>query len=160
MDTGDTRQSAFNASRFRDAIGFAMQMGIPSTVSERITFQWSTDNTYTIADAKGAPYDWTAAPASSVSATDIAASLTVPVTSEFFDSRSASSDTPIGDFDKSRLKIFMLDASYDQLIDQNMGLPDKIITDGNTYDIEYWTPPTALFDVTTYTAYAAARDES
>ncbi len=160
MDTGDTRQNAFVASRFRDAIDFVMQMGMPDKVAERVTFQWTTENTYDPADAKGSPYDWTDTPDTTVSAADIPTSLTVTVTVEFFDSKTSSGDTVVGDFDKSRVKIFMLDTTYTQLIDVSLTLPNKFIVDGNTYDIEYWSPPTALFDVTTYTCFASARDES
>lgn len=160
METGDPRQRAFSASRFRDGIEFAMQMGLPQTESERATFLWKDVNTYSLADSKGSPYDWTQPADTTVSAPDVPSGLTVPITLEFFDSRAASGDTVLGDFDKSRIKIFMLDTSYAIIMDQNLGLPDSIIADGNTYDIEYWAPPSALFDVTTYTVYATARDET
>ena len=163
METSDSRQSGFNASRFRDAIGFAMKMGIPDDLDERVTFQWNSIPSYDASDpvdARGVPYDWTTAPASTVTADDVPASLTVPVSIEFFDSKTASGETVVGDFDKSRIKVFMLDTSYDLLTDSALGLPDRLITDGNTYDIEYWAPPVSLFTVTTYTCYASARDES
>jgi hypothetical protein len=160
MKTGDTREGAFSAARFRDGVGFAMKMGIADTLSERVTFFWTTENTYAVADTKAAPYDWTAVPDTTKSATDVPASLTVPVAVEFFDSKSSSGDTAIGDFDIGRIKVTMLDTSYDQLDDFYLGKPTGMTVDGDTYIIDYWAPPIGLFDVTIYSVFASARDES
>lgn len=160
MDTGDARQAPFDAAKFRDAIGFAMKMGLPGAASERVTFQWTPQNTYASADQKGSPYDWTTGPTSSVTASDMVASLTLPVAIEYVDSKASSGDTVIGDFDTGRLRVTIMDTEYAMLINANLGLPDSIIVDGNIYNIDYFIPPTALFSVTVYSCYCTARDES
>lgn len=160
MDTNDTRQGAFSAAKFRQGIKFAMKMGLPGTESERVQFTWKPENTYAIQDHRSVPYDFTSSATSTVSAVDLPASLTVPVAVEFFDSKSASGETPIGDFDISRLKITILDDEYALIIDQNLGLPDGVTVDGNDYTVDYFAPPVGLFNVTVYTAYCSALDES
>lgn len=160
MDTGDARQAGFNAAEFRSAIEFAMSMGLPGTESERVTFQWDDVDTFTTPDERGNPYAWTDSPASTVSAADIPASLTVPCAVEFTARRSSSGDTIMGSFDASAITITLLDTQYALLQDANLGLPNKVIVDGNTYDIGFWGAPVALFTVTVYQAYAQARDES
>lgn len=161
MQTSDSSVNAlFDADLFRTAIHTAMQIGIPGTVSQRVSFQWDTEDTYITADTRDDPYDWTDSPTSSVSAPDIPASLTVPVAIEFFDAKSSSGQTTIGDFDIGTIRITMLDTEYALLTDANLGLPDTVIVDGNTYTVDYFSPPIALFTVTTHTAFCSARDES
>jgi len=160
MDTGDVRQGSFDAVAFRDAIGFAMKMGLPETQSERVTFQWTPQKAYASADQKGSPYSWTAVPTSTVTAPDTVTSLTLPVAVEYIDSKASSGDTVIGDFDTGRLRLTIMDTEYAMLIDPNLGLPDSVIVDGNTYNVDYFIPPTALFTVTVYGCYCTARDES
>ena len=160
METGDPRQGAFNAAEFRSAIRFAMQMGTPETQSDRVSFQWADENTYTFSDTKGNPYDWTDSPTTTTSAVDVPISLTVAAAVEFFDAKSSSGETAMGDFDIGTLRITLLDVDYASIIDQNLGLPDTVIVDGNTYTVDYFGPPVGLFDVTVYTAFASARDES
>lgn len=160
MKTNDPRENSFSATKFRDGVNFAMQMGIPDTASERVTFFWNPQNTYTDQDTRSAPYDWTDSPTSTVSAPDVVASLTVPVAIEFFDSKSSSGDTPVGDFNIGRLKLTILDDAYAKIQDVNLGSPDGLRVDGDEYDIDYWAPPQGLFDVTVYALYASARDES
>lgn len=160
MQTGDPRQLAFDAAEFRDAIHFAMRMGLPEEAPERVTFQWNAEETHATPDSRGRGYNIKSAPTSTVSTANIVASLSVPVAVEFFDSKSSSGETSMGDFDIGRLKITMLDSSYAQIENPTLGLPDSLIVDGNTYDIDYFAPPLGLFDVGVYSLYASARDES
>lgn len=160
MDTGNSLQAGFNATEFRNAIAFAMQMGLPSTESERVTFQWDAVQTFATADTHGKPYDWTDAVETETAPADIPASLTVPCAVEFSACRSSSGETIMGEFDTSALTITLLDTHYALLVDDDLGLPDKVIVDGNTYDVKLWTPPLALFTVTVYQCVAQARDES
>lgn len=160
METGDSRQNAFNAARFRDGIEFAMQMGIPNTAADRVTFRWASEPAFADADTKGNPYDFTDAPTSTVSAADQVASLTLPVTFEFSSTRSSSGDTAIGSFDVTRIKVTVLDTHFALITDANLGLPDQIVAGGNTYIIDYYAPPQGLFGVTIHDVYATARDES
>jgi len=160
METGDSRQNAFDAARFKSGIRFAMAMGTPPTAAERVAFQWNADNTYTIADAKGDPYDWTASPTATISATDIALSLDVRAAVEFFDAKSSSGSTGMGDFDIGTLKITVLDDDWALVQDANLGRPDTVLVDGNTYTVDYVSPPNGLFTVTVYTVFCSSLDES
>lgn len=160
MDTGDSRQSSFNAATVRSGLKFAMQMGLPGTVSERVTFFWEPEKTFVDADTTGQPYDFADAAATTVSAADTPASLSVPVAVEFLSRGTDSDITRIGDFDTPRIKLTLLDDEYAELTDVNLGLPDGVTVDGSTYEIEYWAPPVGLFDLTVYEAYCLARDES
>lgn len=160
MDTGSALQGGFNATEFRNAIEFAMQMGLPGTQSERVTFQWDDVKTFSNPDERGNPYDWTNTPSSTISAADVPASLTVPCAVQFSARRTSSGDTIMASFDAAAITITLLDTQYALLQDGDLGLPNKLIVDGNTYDIIFWGPPVGLFTVTVYQAYAQARDES
>lgn len=160
MDTGDARQSGFSAAVFRDAISFAMAMGLPQEESERVTFRWISQKTWERPDSRGSNYDFTDSPTATVSADDQVASLTLPCAVEFSARRTSSADTPMVDFDISAVTLTMLDVDYQQLLDANLGMPDLVVIDGNTYEMNFWAPPMGMFDVTVYQAYAQARDES
>lgn len=160
MKTNDPRENSFSAARFRDAIDFAMSMGIPQDESHRVTFVWKGTKAYTDADTRRSPYDWTDTPSATTTATDVPLSLAVPAAVEFYDAKSASGESAMGDFDIGRVRITMLDTSYAQLVDDVLGLPDECSIDGATYTVDYWMPPMGLFDVTIHTCFAAALDES
>lgn len=158
--SNSSANAAFSADAFKAGIKTAMQLGLPGTESERVTFFWNPEKSYTDADTRGKPYSWTSSPDTTVEATDVPASLTVPVAYEFLDAKAASGDTTVAQFDSPRMRLTILDDEYAVLQDANLGLPDGVTVDGSTYDIEYWAPPQGLFDVTIYTAYCLARDES
>jgi hypothetical protein len=159
METGDTRQNSFNPTTFRNAIEFAMSMGLPTDAAERVTFVWKDVNTYAQEDSRNAPYDFSVAPDTTVGAADIPASLSVPCAVEFRGSKTTSGSTNIGEFNAATIELTLLDTSYDQIIDATLGLPDIVMVDGSTYDIDYWSPPVALFVVDVYQVTATARDE-
>lgn len=160
MDTQDPRQSAFSAARFRDGIKFAMRMGIPTQVPERVTFKWPVNKTYASADVRGVPYDFSTSPASTTQTADVPISLTLPCAVEFAESRSTSGETSVGSFDTASLKLTLLDDEYTQLQHETLGLPTDLLVNGNDYKIDYYAPPLGLFDVSVYQIYASARDES
>jgi hypothetical protein len=160
METGNPLQDGFDATEFRQAIEFAMQMGLPGTESERVTFRWSGSKVFDTPDERGNPYDWTNAPASTESTPDIPASITVPCAVEFRARRSVSGETIIGSFDVASVVITLLDTQYALLQHDTLGLPDQLTVDGNQYDVSFWGPPMGLFNVTVYQMYAQARDES
>lgn len=149
--TTDSRAAGFNAAAFRDAIRFAMNMGLPNATEERATFKWNTVRTYTTADPAGSPYDYTATPATSVAHADVA----IPVAVEFSARPAGSRDTSVGQFDSSRAVITVLDEDYALIVGA-----DQVLLGGNTYEIQFVGPPVALFDVTIYQIYCDARDES
>lgn len=161
METGDSRQASFDSARVRDALKFAMRMGLPGTQSERVTFFWDSEPTYTNPDVNSNPWDWTTAPTSTVSAPAVPSSLSVPVAVEFLgQSGGIGTFNNVGDFNTPRVKVTVLDEEYTSLTDLNLGLPTGLTVDGSTYIIEYWVPPIGLFDLTVYECFAVARDEA
>ena len=141
----------FDAAKFRDAIHFVMATAAPETVSERCTFRWNTDRTFTAADPAGRPYSWDAAPATTTTHADVQIDCVV----EFAARPAGSRDSAIGQFDTSRAVITILDddiASIDGA--------DEVILNGNSYDIQFTGPSQGLFDVTIYSVFCEARDES
>lgn len=141
----------FNAATFRTAIRAAMTMGLPGTTSERATFRWTPRSTYTQQDQDHNPYTWTAAPVTTTTHADVL----VPIAWTFSARPTSSMQTDIGEFDATRIEITILDVDYVLVAGA-----DKVIMGGNTYDIEFTAPPNGLFDVTVYTMYAVAEDES
>lgn len=144
-------QQGFDAAGFRDAIRFAMNMGLPETESERATFRWNPARTFTTDDPAGLPYDWTDTPATET----VHADVQVPVAIEFGAQAAAGTDTPVGQIDTSRAVLTVLDEDYQQIVGAN-----EVVLGGNTYDIDFVAPPLGLFEVTVYQIYASARDES
>lgn len=145
----------FDASAFREAIQFAMNMGLPSDTSERATFRWRTERSFDKADSGGDPFSWDSSPTSETSRSDVQLACAV----EYVSRISASEDTNIGPFDPSRVVITLLDEQYDTLT-QYGDFPDVVLLGGNEYEIKFVGPPVGLFEVTVYQVHAQARDES
>lgn len=141
----------FNATKFRDAIVFAMNMGLPSATSERATFKWLPVREFTTKDRSNRPYDWTDAPVTE----EIHADVQIPVAVEYVARGSQSRDTAVGRMDPSAATLTVLDIHYPQIQGAT-----QVEFDGNTYDIVFVAPPVGLFDVTVYQIHVAARDES
>lgn len=147
----DPRASGFNAAEFRDAIKFAMRMGLPESVNERATFRWSTEKTYGNADPSGQPYSWSTAPSDVESHPDVQIDVAV----EFQRYSSGEGNTSVGQFQTTSVVLTVLDEDY-ALIEG----ADKVLLGGNVYTIEYVAPPFGLFEVTVYQIYLRAEDES
>lgn len=147
----DSRASAFNEDEFRDAIRFAMNMGLPDNDSMRPTFRWKVDRTNAIADPAGDPYVWSEVPTAIVTHDDVQ----VPVAVEFTARKSAAEGGPFGEIDVSRVTLTLLDEDFDQIAGA-----DQVILTGNTYDIAMVAPAQGLFGVTVWTVYGNAVDES
>ena len=148
--TSDPRASSFDAAAFRDAIHFAMNMGLPDTPSERVTFRWKPERDYSIEDKQGNPYDFAATPTSQVIKEDVL----VPAAVEFASNR-AEGGVSFGEFDNPRGIVTVLDEEYELVKPA-----DQVILGGNTYFIRYWGPPMGLFPVTIYQCFITAVDES
>lgn len=144
--------AGFNASEFRDAIRNTMMMGLPDSTAERITFKWDTEREYEVTDNSGMPFRWDDDPTTVVEHDDVQ----IPAAVKFV-SRAASggNQTPFGDIDNSRVEITVLDVDFELVRGAN-----KVTFDSNDYYIDFIKPPDGLFDVTIYTLYATAEDES
>lgn len=141
--------AGFDADAFRQAITSTMEMGLPEAESERVTFIWKTERSYTKADDKGNPYDFTATP-TSVSATD---PVQIPAAVEFSSRRPDGS--PIGQFENPRVVVTILDTHFPSIDGANQA---KL--GGNTYTIDFVEPPVGLGPVTVYRVWMTAVDES
>lgn len=147
----DPRAAGFNAAEFRDAIKFAMHMGLPNATSERATFRWETERTWTIADSGGEPFNIHSDPASEVDHEDVLIDVAV----EFANVRGADSGLSVGEFTAGRALITVLDEDLPSIEGA-----DVVLLGQNTYDIKFIRPPLGLFDVTIYQLDCEARDES
>lgn len=142
----------FNAAAFRDAIHFAMNMGLPNATNERATFKWSPSSTYDQNDPNFRPYDWTSNPITTDSHDDVQ----IPVAAEFgLRGGAGSGDTVVGKFDQARVILTVLDTDYTEVEGA-----DQVLLGENTYYVDFVEPPIGLFDVTIYRIHCTARDES
>lgn len=142
---------AFSPTAFRDAIHFAMNMGMPNKTADKATFRWTVKKDYSIEDAGGVPFDLTSTPVAVQAHPDVI----VPVAWQFSARPSQSQTTVTGEFDSTRVEITILDEEYVQV----QGA-DLVIMGGNTYEIQFVSPPVGLFEVDVYSIYCQARDES
>lgn len=140
----------FPSDEFRDSIRFAMTMGQPEKVSERVTFRWAPVRTYARPDPGADPYDWTATPTSEVDHADVQ----VDEVAVQYGDRTAGDETSVGPFDTTRATLTVLDEDYTQVEGAN-----QVLLGGNTYEIKY-VIPIGIFDVTVYQIFTQALDES
>lgn len=143
----------FSATEFREAITFAMTMGLPENEQERATFRWTSTKTFTNAvDPTGSPYDFDEVPATTTTHDDVR----IPVAVEFFALRTASEGgTPLGSFNTPKAVLTVLDTDYPSIEGA-----DQVLLGGNTYTIDFVAPPLGLFDATIYQIYCTALDEA
>jgi hypothetical protein len=155
MKINDPRAAGFNEAGFRDAIKFAMQMGLPEDESLRATFVWSSKKSFASADRAGRPYSFDAEPLSEQNFEAIQVDCAV----QWVD-RSAQADfNAIGSFDSPRAVLTLLDVDFDKI--QVYGVsPDKVLLGGSTYNIQFTEPPVGLFGVTVHRIHIRAEDES
>lgn len=149
--TTDPRGSGFNAAEFRDAIRFAMNMGLPESTSERATFKWTVTRDFNVEDPGGNPYSWNSEPTEVHSRADKQVSVAV----EFVSQASLASGNQVAQFDTARVILTLLDLDYAEIEGA-----DIVELGGNTYKIDFVAPPIGLFGVTVYQIYASAEDES
>lgn len=142
---------AFNAEEFRSGIRFAMQMGAPSASAERATFRWKVTKQFDIADPANRPYNWTAPPDTVSSHPDVQVDCAV----EFTSRASSSGGASVGRFNSAQAVITVLDEDFVKIVGAS-----HVLLGGNLYSIDYIAPPEGLFDVTVYTLFASALDES
>lgn len=149
--TSDPRAASFDAAKFRDAIKFAMNMGLPPTEAHRATFRWKTVRTFAAADSGGKPFTKTATAVTTVSHDDVQIDCAV----EFVARATLSGGTPLGDFDTPRAKITVLDVDHPAIVGAT-----EVLLGGNTYRIDFTEPSVGLFGVEVYTIHCSAIDEN
>lgn len=139
----------FNASEFRDAIHFAMQMGAGLDETEQVTFYFESTYAGTSnKDGQGVPF-----------AVDAALTPTTPdpirrdVAIEYFDAE--GQPTGFGPLTPSRLALTLLDEEYVDVKDAKW-----VVVHGDRYNYSRTEPPQALFDVGVYVMHFKSEDET
>lgn len=144
-------QPGFSASEFKDAIHFAMNMGLPNADSEKATFYWNTTRTFDKKDSAGRPLALKAVPLTTVEKDPVQ----IPVAVEYARTGIGGTDgTGAGSFDGSRATLTILDEDYESVRDA-----DYVSLGGDRYNIDF-TTSVGLFDVTIYQMFIRAWDES
>lgn len=145
--------SRFNADTFRDAILFAMNMGLPDSTSERATFKWTEVNTFAKADSSENPWTWDGTPTTTSTFEDVQ----IPVAVELH--RGTETGSRFGAMHQQTAVITVLDTYWDDLTQDGV-FPNQVEFNGDLFDIQFVEPPQGLFDVTVYTIHARAVDQS
>ncbi len=143
----------FNATQFREAILFAMNMGTPTETEQRAMFYWTPRKEFPVSDGD-APFDWTDTPSSTIAPDPVE----IPCAIEY--GASSSQGTPLGTIDPATGEITVLDQHYPSLFDDDDVRADLVVIDGATYVIEYEKPPIGLFDATVHQFVIQAQDEA
>lgn len=141
--------AAFDRTKVREALLFAMRMGMPNAVNERVTFKWNNAKTFSSEDPAGRPYSWAATPDTEVTTGDVQIECAV----EFQSRPAGSRDTPFGQFDTSRGIITMMGEEYDLI-----KTADYCTINQSDYDISFPGPVIGLFDLDVVQLYLEARD--
>lgn len=143
--------SRFDASAFRDAVHFAMNMGLPQTESERATFHFRGVKTWppgTVLDQDGTPIN------PNISPTTVTPDpVQIPCAVEF--SQAKPDELPAGQFIPTKATVTILDEDYPQVKDAI-----EVELNGDRYAIRYTPPSMGLFEVTVYQFICFAKDES
>lgn len=149
--------AAFNPTQFRTSIRQTMEMGMPTTVSERLTWHWNRVQTFSPQDPTTNPYEWDQATVTDVpgNSAEPDGSLVVTYALEFASRQQEGEDTPFGQFDTTRAVVTMLDEEY-----VLVSTADYASINGSVYEIDFSGPPLGLFEVTVYQVYLTARDEA
>lgn len=150
MDLSDPRAAGFDAAVVRDAIGFAMKMGMPQVESERVKFVFLPTSTYDRQDPTGTPYEFTS---EAEVVTGEYREVEVPVAMEFISRSSQGRDTSMGFIMPSHVEIYIMDEHIDLVREA-----DAVLIDGGRYRIMSWPPPVGLFDFTLYPVLVEAVD--
>lgn len=154
--------AGFDATGFREAITFAMNMGLPQDTSERATFHFKPDGlTYidtslaTPAEVQDPRLDQNGNPLNPAIRVERSRPdpVQVPVAVEF--STAGLDERPVGSFKPTKVSVTVLDQHWPQVKDAI-----EVELGGDRYVISYTQPPVGLFEVTIYTMECFARSET
>lgn len=153
--------ASFDATAFRDAIQFAMVMGLPQETDERATFLFPATTVYM--DMSQATPALVTDPRVDQNGNPLNPNIKrertrpdevqVPVAVEFSTAR--MDERPVGSFKDTRVSITVLDKHWPDVKDAV-----EVKLGGDTYVISYTHPPVGLFEVTIYTMECFARSET
>jgi hypothetical protein len=147
--------TGFNAAQFRSAIKNVMKMGAPSDLNERVTFVWTPRKSFTVSDSNNKAWTKETTP----STTYTHANVQIDCAVDFIPSRmNTGTGQTMGEFDVPHAVITVLDEDYPSIFDGAIRA-DKVLMGGDTYIIDYVSPPMGLFAVTVYQIHVSAVDE-
>lgn len=152
--------SRFNATKFRDGIRFAMQMGFPEDEQKGLAWRWTTKRTFTTTDSGDLPLVWDDTQVvQSTAPSDMIVDCAVAFAQGGGQARVGG--TSLGVMDIAQVTVTLLDTDYDALMAHGSNVfPDKAVIDGNVYIVQYVAPPIGLFEVTVYQVALGAIDET
>lgn len=143
--------AGFDGAAFRDAIHFAMHMGLPPDAGDQITFYFAatvTNPGSVTIDGAGVPFD----PASSLTSVP-ATPVQVDCAVEYFDAE--GQPTNFGLLTPSRIAVTLLDVDYEQVKDATY-----VRIAGDRYNFRRTVPPQGLFDVGLFVMHFTAENET
>ena len=147
----------FDAKAFEGGIRFAMQMGAPVKMENRVTFVFPKTTSYppgTRLDREGRPLDPRVPRTEAVSRPDIQVDCAV----EFEDPRlpiGGTQEIAVGRFTPTRLTLTLFETDYELVKEAK-----DVKVGGDTYVVAYHPPPLALFNVGFQQIVCHARDET
>ena len=129
----------------RDNLRATMVMGLPEIETDRPTFYFDDDKTWTREDMEGSPWDWTATPVSNVQKSPIQ----VLCAYEYFSplGRQGAFYTEVGEFNPTTLVISMFEEEFGEVF----GFAHVWVGPGDTqWWYRTWKPAVGLNDLTLY----------
>ena len=150
----------FPSAKVRAGLKFAMQMAFPEDSAQQITWQWTIKRDFKKQDSGGFPFEWTSSQVQSQTViTDKIVDCAVQTKAPAGTTRVGG--TTMGIMDIASATVTLLDVDYDALVAHGLGdFPDQAVMDGAVYVVQTKGPPEGLFDVTVYSIYLQAIDES
>ena len=145
----------FNASEFRGVIKQTMRMGMPADSEEQLVWHINRVQTFSPQDPAIKPYDWSAPPVVDQPGDPDHPEGLVSVDYALEFAASGGGESEVGRFDQSRLEVTVLDMDYEQIKNADYAMIGRVY-----YEINFVAPPIGLFDVTVYTIFLRARDQS
>lgn len=134
---------------FREKIRAAMLMGTPNVVSDRATFIIPGSVTFADVDSTGAPWDWSATPATEVAEREVQVLCAV-------EPKGGGEDaTGMGTFDTDEVKVYLFEDEWAQV----SGFT-AVRLGGSLYERVKRLPPLGLYGVQIEVVECKAVDES
>jgi hypothetical protein len=135
----------------RDNLRATMVMGLPEIDTERPTFFFEDDKTYTREDLEGSPWDWTATPVVSV----VKGSVQVLCAYQYFSplGRQGAFYTEVGEFNPTTLVISMFEEEFNSVFGFDYV---TVGPDDTRWHFRTWKPAVSLNDLTLYEVHTAA----
>lgn len=132
----------FDENAFKTAVRFAMRMGSPNRVAEKVTFRWNKAQTFGPQDPARKPYHWNEVPLTDTSVPDI---VLEEVAVDY--KHGVEQSNALGTFAPLTAELTMLGEDHDKVLGA-----DQILIGGDIYDVVLTTVE-ALFSVDVYTIH-------